>query len=181
MGLMWTGAIVGGLVVGLFVMEMTRMGFIAVLAGLAPTGLLVWSLIKRAGGREAAHQSMLQAAGVAQGAGFDHSEEGTGIAINKQGKTLSLLMGGFHKTYPYADIREWQSIKETAGAAVGVGVSGGLAAMGASERMKRDAAANTGFFVTVRDVDNPKWRIEMKDEATQARWMELLRQEINER
>jgi hypothetical protein len=47
--------------------------------------------------------------------------------------------------------------------------------------MKRDAAANTGFFVTVRDVDNPKWRIEMRDEATQARWMEILRQEINER
>lgn len=181
MGLMWTGAIVGGLVVGLFVMEMTRMGFIAVLAGLAPTGLLIWSLIKRAGGREAAHKAMLQEAGVSQGSGFDHAEADTAIALNKQAKTLSLLMGGFCKTYPYAAIREWQSIKETASSVVGVGVAGGLAAVGASERMKRDAAANTGFFVTVRDVENPKWRIEMKDEGTQDRWMELLRQEVNER
>ena len=36
------------------------------------------------------------------------------------------------------------------------------------------------FFVTVRDIDNPKWRIAMSDSNTQARWMEILRQSINE-
>lgn len=181
MGLMWTGAIVGGLVAGLFVMEMTRIGFLAVLVGLAPTGLLIWHLINRSGGRESAHQAMLQEAGIAQGSGFDHAEDGTGIALNKQAKTLTLQIDGFRKTYPLSDVREWETIKESAGSAIGVGAAGGLAAMGANARMKRDAATNTGFFVSVRDVDNPKWRIAMKDEEMQARWMELMRQEINER
>jgi hypothetical protein len=43
------------------------------------------------------------------------------------------------------------------------------------------AAANTGFFVAVRDVDNPIWRVEMTDAGREARWMEILRQEINQR
>jgi hypothetical protein len=46
---------------------------------------------------------------------------------------------------------------------------------------KIDAAARSGFFVEVRDIDHPRWRIAMKDEAQQARWMEILRQEIKER
>lgn len=147
------------------------------LMGWAPTVPLVWFSIHRASKREAAHKAMLQEAGVAQGSGFDHAEADTGIAINKQAKTLSLLIGGFHKTYPYSDIREWQATKETPGVVVG----GTLAAAGAAAAMAAQAAANTGFFVTVRDVDNPKWRIAMKDVAMQARWMELMRQEVNER
>jgi hypothetical protein len=176
--LLWTGAILWGLLLTLASFgakggESLLMFFI----GWAPAGLLVWFLIYRAGKREAAHTAMLQEAGVAQGSGFDHAEADTGIAINKQAKTLSLVIGGFYKTYPYTDIREWQAIKETPGVVVG----GTLAAAGAAAAMAGQAAANTGFFVTVRDVDNPKWRIAMKDVAMQARWMELMRQEINER
>lgn len=176
--LLWTGAILWGLFCsfGIFGAKGGE-SFVFFLVGWAPTGLLVWFSIHRASKREAAHKAMLQEAGVAQGSGFDHAEADTGIAINKQAKTLTLLIGGFWKTYPYTDIREWEAIKETPGVVVG----GNLAAVSAEAAMRRQAAANTGFFVTVKDVDNPKWRIAMKDNAMQARWMELMRQEVNER
>lgn len=145
----------------------------------APASLLLWFAMHRASQRDASHPQMLQEAGMTPGMGFDYAQEGTGIAINKQSKTLSLQINGFSKTYPYADVREWVSQEERAGQVVAVGLQG-LAALGANARAAKDAEANTGFFVTVRDIDNPQWRIAMKDKPTRARWMELLRQEINE-
>jgi hypothetical protein len=177
MGFLWTGAIFWGLFFCIGSLGVKSDGPLLFLVGCVPTVLLVWFLIHRASKREAAHQAMLREAGVSQGSGFDHAEADTGIALNKQAKTLTLLIGAFHKTYSFADIREWEAIKETPGVVVG----GNLAAVGAEVAMNRRAAANTGFFVTVRDVDNPKWRIAMKDKPTQARWMELMRQEVNER
>lgn len=155
MRFLWTCAIFWGLFFCIGSLAMKEDGSIWLfLVGCAPTGLLVWFLIHRASKREAVHKAMLQEAGVAQGSGFDHAEADTGIAINKQAKTLSLLIGGFYKTYPYSDIREWQ--------APGTDLN------------------KPSFIVTVRDVDTPKWFISMSDKPTQARWMEILRQEINE-
>lgn len=185
MGLLWTVCVVWGLVVSCLIPFAFKEGFVAGMTFLAvgwgPTGLLVWYVFNRASNRENAHAQMLAAAGVPAGSGVDHAEDGTGIAINKAARTLTLLINGFNKTYPYADVREWESRKERAGQVVGVGLQGGLAAMGANARAERDASANTGFFITVRDVENPQWRIAMKDQAIQARWMEILRQELNER
>ena len=39
----------------------------------------------------------------------------SGIAINRQAKTLSLRLGEKWKTYPFADIRDWRVSKHTAG------------------------------------------------------------------
>ena len=55
-----------------------------------------------------------------------------------------------------------------------------MQAIEANARAAKQASANTGLFVLVKDVENPRWRIAMKDEGTQARWMEILRQEVNE-
>jgi Domain of unknown function (DUF4755) len=184
MGLLWTVFVIWGLVVSCVVPFAFKEGFVAGMTFLAvawgPTALLVWYVVNRAGNREKAHAQMLAAAGVSGGSGSDHAEDGTGIAINRAAKTLTLLVAGFHKTYPFDAIREWETRKERAGQVVAVGVAG-IAAAGANARAARDASANTGLFVTVKDVDNPKWRIAMKDEAIQARWMEILRQELNER
>lgn len=183
MGFLWTVAVVWGLVVSCLIPYAFKEGFLIGLMFLAvgwgPTALLVWFVVHRAGTREKAHAEMLSAAGVQAGSGLDHAEEGTGIAINKAAQTLTLLTGGFHKTYAFTEVREWETRKERAGQVVAVGVAG-IAAAGANARATRDAAANTGLFVTVKDVDNPKWRIAMRDEHAQARWMEILRQSINE-
>lgn len=128
----------------------------------------------------AAHAAMLASAGVAPGAGLDHSEDGSGVAVNRQAGTLSLRMGEKWKTYPFADVRGWETNKEKAGEIVAAGVSASFVAMTANIRASNAAAAASGLFVTVRDIDNPKWRVAMSNANTQARWMEILRQSINE-
>ena len=155
--------------------------FMSVVMAMSPLGLLIWFEVHRSASRGARHKAALTAAGVTQGAGFDHQEGGSGIAINKEAQTLTLHVDGRSKTYPCADVRNWECVKERAGEMVGVGLHAGVAAAGVNYRAAKAAAANTGFFVTVRDVDNPIWRVEMTDAGTQARWMEILRQEINER
>lgn len=129
---------------------------------------------------DSAHAAMLASAGVAPGAGFEHALEDTAIAINTQARTLSLRIGVKWKTYPFTDIRDWRVSKHTAGQVVAGNVTGAMAALGSNIRASRDADAATGLFVTVRDIDNPQWRIAMYDVATQARWMEILQQSINE-
>lgn len=68
---------------------------------------------------------------------------------------MGLLADGFWKIYLFSDVREWET--------------------------RNGLGKNSGLYVSVKDVDHPKWRIEMKDDGIQARWMEILRQEINER
>lgn len=155
-------------------------GIIILAVAWGPLSLLIWFFLHRTGKREKAHEEMLASAGVQPSSGADHSEDGTGIAINRGAKTLTLMVNGFYKTYPFSDLREWETKKERAGEVVGVGLNAGVAAMGANARAAKHASANTGLFVFVKDVDNPRWRIAMKDEGIQARWMEILRQEVNE-
>ena len=81
----------------------------------APASLLLWFVMHRASQRDASHAQMLQEAGMTPGMGFDHAEKGTGIALNKQSKTLSLLINGFSNAFPYADVREWVSQEKRAG------------------------------------------------------------------
>jgi len=147
----------------------------------APGALAAWFFIGRAGRRAQRHADMLRAVGVAPGSGFEHSEGGTGIALNAKERVVALVDGKVHKSYSYEDIREWVAQEERAGQAIGVGLQGVVTAGGANIRAAREAAANTGLFVTVRDLERPRWRVAMKDKTTRARWMELLRQEVNER
>lgn len=174
--------VVGGLgLIGLFsnvdVPKLVSLIFLAV--GFGP---FFWVRRNRGKMAEAntAHAAMLASAGVAPGAGFDHSEGGSAVAVNRQAKTLSLRIGEKWKAYPFADVRGWEANKERAGQVVASNLTGAMASLGPNLRASRDAAAATGLFVTVRDIENPKWRIAMGDSSTQARWMEILRQSINE-
>lgn len=174
-----------GLVISIAALDALGRGrFFEALATLAiawgPGGLLAWFLVNRANGRNALREGVLREAGIAPGRGFDHTEGGSGIALNPTAKTLSLWADGCAKRYDYAEVREWVAQYEKAGEIVGVGLQGAMAAGGANFRAGRAAKANTGLFVTVRDVEHPKWRVAMRDKTTQARWMEILRQEINE-
>jgi hypothetical protein len=148
--------------------------------GLGPMANAIWSNRRDQAKFAAIHAKMLSAVGVAPGTGCDHAQMDSGIAINMQAKTLTLRIGERFKTYPFTDIREWRTSKHTANQVVAGNVTGALAALGPNIRASQDADAATGLFVTVRDIDNPQWRISMHDTAMQARWMEILRQAINE-
>lgn len=183
--LLWT-FFVGGLALVYFFIGMGdshigMTGPIFMLAiGFGPMALSIRA-VRRDRAKFAAIQSkMLSAAGVEPGTGFDHAELDSGIAVNRAAKTLTLRIGEKWKTYPYTDVRGWKASKHSAGQVIAGNVAGAMAALGPNIRASREADAATGLFVTVRDINNPQWRISMHDEAMQARWMEILQQAINE-
>lgn len=182
MGFFATIFVLWGLFFSIFIPAMRGLGALGMFAfAWMPTGALVWFVLRRAGQREKLHRAMLDSAGVAQGTGFDHAEDGTGIALNRSKRELALLADGEWRTYGYEQIREWAIQSQQAGTVVaGFGVVNGISAAGASARMAREAKANTGLFLTVKDLERPQWRVAMKEPMVRARWMELLRQEINE-
>lgn len=179
LALIWALVVGGGGLIWIFTGNFfTGLFFLAI--GLGPV-LLVRRMGKQKAAKLAAiHLEMLSVAGVAAGTGCDHSEGDTGIAVNKAAKTLTLLSKGKWKTYPFDAVRKWETNIEQPGNVVGVGVQASIAAGAANVAAANRAEANTGLFVTVKDVEFPKWRIAMANETTQARWMEFLRQEINE-
>lgn len=176
---LWT-VIVGGCGALLALIEGSKIvALICLIAGFGP-----FMLVRRNRGMmakaDAAQEAMLASVGVSPGAGFDHSEDGSGVALNRHSKILALRIGEKWKSYPFTDVRGWEANKERAGEIVATGVSASFVAMTANIRASKDAAAASGLFVTVRDIDNPKWRVAMADSNKQARWMEILRQSINE-
>jgi len=148
--LLWGAAIAGG------AFSRDDNMLVIFLMGFGPVGLQLWFVLHRASKRDAARAAMLAEAGVSPSSGFDYTEKGTGIAINTQARTLTLLDGGFWKTYLLSDVREWKC-------------------------QKRQDPGENGLFLFVKDIERPNWRIDMKEVRTQARWMELLQQQINER
>ena len=155
--------------------------FCILLVGIAPLALLIWAGQARKGRWARVHADMLAAAGVGPG-DFHHGEDDSGIALNRSARTVTLLDAGQWKTYPFDDVRGWKAYLVRPGqvGAMGGNLGSAVAAMSAEANMKRDAKAGTGLFVEVRDIERARWRVAMKDERMQARWMEILRQEINE-
>lgn len=177
----WTLFVGGPCLIFFFVHDRQQGGaaFAALLAGMAPLAGLIWFLQARRARWRREHGQMLAAAGVAPG-GLEHGEDDSGIAVNAATQSLTLSHAGRWKTYSFADVRRWETNLVKAGVVVGSNLAGATAALGANLDAARAAKARTGLFVDVRDVDRPRWRIAMGSEAMQARWMEILDQEINE-
>jgi hypothetical protein len=111
---------------------------------------------------------------------YSASGPGWGIAVNGRTQQLALISGGNSKVYGFSDVRKWEASFERPGhVSNAVNIASALAADAANLRMQREAKANTGLFITVRDVDHPIWRIPLLDKTQQNRWMEILRQTIN--
>ena len=101
---------------------------------------------------------MVKTLGRDGGLAHKHIESHTGIAINAKTRFVGLCSNGAWMAYQYSSIRRWETV----------------------EAMPGRPAMHTGLFVEVRDVESPRWQIMMSDPNMQARWMEILRQEINE-
>ncbi|MBY0367788.1 MAG: DUF4755 domain-containing protein [Burkholderiaceae bacterium] len=133
--------------------------------------------------RESLAAELLSLVGAKAGDPGVHVHNGMkcGIAINPATQKLALAKKGTRKAYSFDDVREWSSSKETAGHVmpVGGGLALGMMAAAQNGAAAGAAAARTGFFVSVRDIEHPKWRVEMPNIEDQARWMEILRQGIN--
>jgi Domain of unknown function (DUF4755) len=109
-----------------------------------------------------------------------------GIAVDSTASKLHLMAGGFNQTYPFSDVRSWRTNLQTGGTNVyhGGGAFAALDAGAASSSQRTANRANTGLFVTVRDVNHPEWHLtfsanETQEKLQQARWFEVLNQAIN--
>lgn len=151
------------------------------LLGCLPLFLVVYGRKAEAASVNKHYDELLSLAEIPRGKGFDHLEMGTAIALNREKRKVVLLAGAVAKSYSYEDIRSWDARRgQRTGSAVGHGVQGTIAAGSVNVASGMQADRETGLFVTVRDINNPEWRISMFDSATRAKWMEILTQEISE-
>ena len=104
--------------------------------------------------------------------------DGTGYAIDINDKSIYLQDGNNHKIYNISQIRDvsWsisghESMYYT-GTSVGVGINVGLQ----NRANKKHAYKDSGIFITVADIDHPKWQIRFSDEKLLNRNMEILTQ-----
>lgn len=116
----------------------------------------------------------------AKGAQYAYAGGGTAIAVDTTRKIVRLKDGGWEtKEYPFSEIREWCTNLSTGGQVLGYGLHAGSQAMGHNARVERENRKTSGLFVQVRDIGHPEWRIDMPSEQNQKRWMEIMRQTIN--
>lgn len=126
---------------------------------------------------------------------YSHMAGPSGIAIDPERQILRLRSGAdtkkpLTKDYPFSDVRDFEKVilsggqfrgQHSAGpnmqSAVGASMANlGVAAQNA--RLNRENQKASGIFITVKDIDNPKWRVAFADEKGMDRWMEILRQSI---
>ncbi|MBN8921880.1 MAG: hypothetical protein BGP10_14545 [Rhodanobacter sp. 68-29] len=139
------------------------------LAGLV---LIVWGIVSISKGREGSTRDTTFA-----GAAHSFVSKNTGIGIYPDKRTLLLKQGARKKEYSFADVREWEVNLQTGGHLIG---NVGMAGVAHNVRTIRENRNASGLFVKVRDIETPVWRINMLLKDDQQRWMEILRQLINE-
>lgn len=166
--------IVFGLIVGVFSLgDGMTSGFFVGLIIIA----LGWWVIKadaKASSLGTKFQEPLNLAPELSKSDYSHIYNDTAIAINRESSTIFLANKHDRKTYSFDDVREWRYNLATMRPGGGVGE-----AIGELIRIKNES----GLFVAVKDIDFPEWRIEFKQdskiEGELKRWMEIMRQCIN--
>lgn len=147
-------------------------GIFGTLGGLVGLGLIIWGIALMV----KSHNKIETNNATFAGAAHSFANKGTGIGIYPDKRTLLLMQDKKQKEYSFADIRRWEINLQTGGNVVGQGV----AVAAANFHAARENTKASGLFVEVRDIDHPVWRINMLKKSDQQRWMEILRQFINE-
>ncbi|HST74887.1 MAG TPA: DUF4755 domain-containing protein [Acetobacteraceae bacterium] len=102
---------------------------------------------------------------------------GTGIAWD--GQRLYILDAGEVARIPVSAIRSWTWQIASASSTKLYGTANLAMQLGVFKENRRnivDARKQSGFFVTVADVDKPRWQFATTDETTLRRWEEILTQ-----
>lgn len=111
---------------------------------------------------EALHDEVLKAAGVAVSSKLYFLCETSGIAINRDARTITLLQGGLYHTYPFSDVRGYRTYFQPL------------------PNSRRGSEAQSGLFMTVNCTRRSDWKIDMLYQAQQEHWMHLLNLELAE-
>lgn len=97
------------------------------------------------------------------------------IAFNGRDFFMTDNIGRMIK-FNWEDVRQWSHGTQTGGMLYGGTPSQGISNELANSRQRIENAEASGFFVTVKDVNQPKWQFETSDKALQNKWMEIFRQ-----
>lgn len=134
---------------------------------------------------------------------YKYAWDGSGIALDATGKQIHLTgrtdKKSVSKTYSFYDVREWgfeipgvtmetgttfhgpslHAVSKNLGNIIGTSM--------VNQAILANAEDNTGLWLAVRDIDFPKWFIKFGAEKGRKhtetelnRWMEILRQNINQ-
>lgn len=160
------------ILIGLGISRPTFLGIATPIYALTGLALLVWGIAS-------AVRVSAQNKAVTNDATYSHSSGKTAIAIDVEKKVIRLKDGKASKQYPFSDVRQWRTNISSGGEMLATGIALGSYAIGNNIRVARENRRQTGLFVSVRDIETPEWRIEMPNEKDQKRWMEILRQTIN--
>ena len=154
--------------------------------GLPGLGVILWLLalilVAATGGGDTGNETSAAAKAFGQGAEYVYVGGGTAIAVDTAKRVIRLKEGKARKEYAFSDIREWRTNIASGGqifAGAGVGIGNAIAIDSQNIRNARENRKQTGLFLAVRDIDRPEWRIDMPSDKNQKRWMEILRQTIN--
>lgn len=105
-----------------------------------------------------------------------------GIALSSNKSKILFAKDGVVKTYDFDQVRSWESrIDSTRIQGNASPDNAGFDLAQAKLAAVAQRHANTGMFISVKDIENPVWHIKMMKEADLAKWFEILTQEINER
>jgi len=143
-----------------------------VLSHTLPQGLRgLWELMTP--GQEA------QAIAATEGLSLRHFWGGSGIAVDAQQRKLHLYAKPHYKVYDFADVRKWERNQVSGGAVLGTGA----AVVAHNLATAAQNAKDSGLFIEVRDIEHSRWRVAFPPRRLDKelpRWMEVLRQSINE-
>ena len=115
---------------------------------------------------------------------YKHSYIRSGIALDTANKRIYLKEGPKEKSYSFSEIKTWRYNIASGGELIGGGMKGVTHNVGNRRRNMQ----GSGFFVSVRDIDNPEWQVAFKYksgiraremEIELKKWMEIFDQCVN--
>ena len=168
-------------------------GMVGLLTPLRLLGLLlvVVGLIKLAASGTGHAVKSGKLANFATGYKYSNWHEDTAVALDMDRRMVKLRSqfpsGTVEREYSFDQVRGASSNIQKGGQIVGgvygSGFQGALNAgaagaqiAGANRRIQKENAKATGVFVTVKDIDYPRWRLSFASEHDIFRWMEIFEQ-----
>lgn len=122
---------------------------------------------------------------------YKHVYKQSVIAIDRQSRKIYLKNSTGKKTYDFSEIRSWRYniSMDKPERAHSRGLAYAIFEVGSLISTSRNNSSKTGLYISVKDIENPEWRIEfpyskkMKDNKTKKelnKWMEILNQYIGD-
>ncbi|EOV4131569.1 DUF4755 domain-containing protein [Yersinia enterocolitica] len=125
---------------------------------------------------------------------YYHEFDKTSLLVDLNKKTIKLKEKNKEQTYPFSDIKTWRYDLTSSGKIIGVGITNGIIAKSQNDSNRLKDAKNSGFFISVKDIQNPEWQIKFfpkegrfsddkgfRDTEIQLkRWMQVFEQVLNQ-